>query len=98
GFSEHQTGLSLDVVACSNGCGEIEAFGGTAESAWIAEHAWEHGFIVRYEDGVSDTTGYVPEPWHLRYIGPALAAAYHESGCHSLEEFFGLPAAPDYAH
>lgn len=98
GFSEHQTGLSMDVVSCGNGCGEIGAFGGTSESGWIAEYAWEYGFIVRYEDGVTGTTGYVPEPWHLRYIGPALAAAYHESGCHSLEEFFGLPAAPDYAH
>ncbi|MGM7667885.1 M15 family metallopeptidase [Microbacterium sp. A93] len=98
GFSEHQTGLSMDLVACSNGCGEIGAFGGTRESEWVAEHAWEHGFIVRYEEGVTDTTGYVQEPWHMRYIGPALASAYHDSGCRSLEEFFGLPAAPDYAH
>ena len=43
-------------------------------------------------------TGYEPEPWHLRYVGPELAAAYHEGGFHSLEDFFGLPAAPDYAH
>lgn len=98
GFSEHQTGLSMDVVSCSRGCGEIGAFGGTSESDWIAAHAWKHGFIVRYEEGESGTTGYVPEPWHLRYIGPALAAAYHEGGYHTLEEFFGTPAAPDYVH
>lgn len=98
GFSEHQTGFAVDVVACSNGCGEIGSFGGTAESDWIAAHAWEHGFIVRYEAGTTPVTGYEPEPWHLRYIGPALASAYHEGGFHTLEEFFGLPAAPDYAH
>ncbi len=98
GFSEHQTGLSLDVVSCSRGCGEIGAFGGTSESDWIAAHAWEYGFIVRYEEGETGTTGYVPEPWHLRYIGPQLAAAYHDGGFRTLEEFFGLPAAPDYAH
>lgn len=98
GYSEHQTGLAVDVVACSGGCGEIGAFGGTAESDWVAQHAWEYGFIIRYEEGESDTTGYVPEPWHLRYIGSSLAAAYHEGGFHTLEEFFGLPAAPDYAH
>ena len=98
GFSEHQTGLSIDVVACGRGCGEIGAFGGTSESDWIAEHAWKHGFIVRYEQGETGMTGYVPEPWHLRYIGPALASAYHEGGYRTLEEFFGLPAAPDYAH
>lgn len=98
GYSEHQTGLAMDVVSCAEGCGEIGAFGGTPESDWIAAHAWEYGFIVRYEDGATGTTGYVPEPWHLRYIGTGLAAAYHEGGYHSLEEFFGLPAAPDYAH
>lgn len=98
GHSEHQTGLAVDVVACSDGCGAIGDFGGTPESTWVAEHAWEYGFIVRYEDGATGTTGYVPEPWHLRYIGPELAAAYQAGGYRSLEEFFGLPAAPDYPH
>jgi D-alanyl-D-alanine carboxypeptidase len=98
GFSEHQTGLAVDVVACTGGCGEIGAFGGTPESDWVAAHAWEYGFIVRYEAGATGTTGYEPEPWHLRYVGPALAAAYHEGGFRTLEEFFGLPAAPEYAH
>lgn len=98
GFSEHQTGLAVDVVACGGGCGGIDAFGGTPEGDWVAAHAWEYGFIVRYESGATGTTGYDPEPWHLRYVGPALAAAYHDGGYHTLEEFFGLPAAPDYAH
>lgn len=98
GFSEHQTGLAADVVACDDSCGDIDAFGGTAQAAWVAEHAWEYGFVVRYESGASDRTGYMPEPWHLRFVGPQLAAAYHEGGYHTLEEFFGLPPAPDYAH
>ena len=98
GFSEHQTGLAVDVVACDDGCGEIDAFGSTAQAAWVAEHAWEFGYVVRYESGASDRTGYMPEPWHLRYVGPQLAAAYHEGGFHTLEEFFALPAAPDYPH
>lgn len=98
GFSEHQTGLAVDIVACGWRCGEIDSFGGTAESEWVAAHAWEHGFIVRYDDGATPVTGYEPEPWHLRYIGPALASAYHEGGYRTLEEFFGLPTAPDYAH
>lgn len=97
GHSEHQTGLAVDVVACSTRCGEIGQFGATAQSAWVAEHAWEFGFIVRYETGTTGTTGYMPEPWHLRYIGLELAAAYHAGGFHTLEQFFGLPDAPDYA-
>lgn len=98
GHSEHQTGLALDVVACGPGCGGLDGFGGTAQSDWVAAHAWEYGFIVRYEQVGTPVTGYAPEPWHLRYVGVDLAAAYHEGGFHTLEEFFGLPAAPDYAH
>lgn len=96
GHSEHQTGLALDVVACDTRCGGLDGFGATAQSAWVAEHAWEYGFVVRYEDVGRPVTGYAPEPWHLRYIGPDLAAAYHVGGFRTLEEFFALPAAPDY--
>ena len=96
GHSEHQTGLALDVVACDDRCGGLDGFGATGQSDWVAEHAWEFGFVVRYEDVGSGVTGYSPEPWHLRYVGPDLAAAYHAGGFHTLEEFFALPAAPDY--
>lgn len=98
GHSEHQTGLALDVVACGSGCGGLDGFGGTSQSDWVAAHAWEYGFIVRYEQVGTPVTGYAPEPWHLRYVGVDLAATYHDGGFHTLEEFFGLPAAPDYAH
>lgn len=98
GHSEHQTGLALDVVACGAGCGGLDGFGGTAQSDWVAAHAWEYGFIVRYEQVGTPVTGYAPEPWHLRYVGTDLAAAYHDGGFHTLEEFFALPAAPDYEH
>lgn len=96
GHSEHQTGLALDVVACDADCGGLDGFGGTAQSDWVAAHAWEYGFIVRYEDSGTGVTGYAPEPWHLRYVGPELAAVYHDGGFHTLEDFFGLPPAPDY--
>ncbi|REJ08558.1 D-alanyl-D-alanine carboxypeptidase family protein [Microbacterium bovistercoris] len=96
GHSEHQTGLAADIVACSPNCTDIHSFGGTPQSDWVAQHAWEHGFIVRYEDGHTAMTGYIAEPWHVRYVGKEIAAAYHAGGFHTLEEFFGLPAAPDY--
>lgn len=98
GHSEHQTGLALDVVACDAGCGGLDGFGATRQSEWVAAHAWEFGFIVRYEQVGTPVTGYAPEPWHLRYVGPTLAQAYHEGGHHTLEDFFGLPPAPDYGH
>ncbi|MGI6879618.1 M15 family metallopeptidase [Microbacterium sp. gxy059] len=97
GYSEHQLGLAADVVACEGGaCGTIYQLGDTAQGAWIRENAWRWGWIVRYESDQSGVTGYAPEPWHLRYVGPELAQAYHEGGFHTLEEFFGLPAAPGY--
>lgn len=97
GHSEHQTGLAVDVVACDGGCGAIEQFGGTAQSDWVAANAHRFGFIIRYPDGFTETTGYDYEPWHLRYIGPELAALYAEGGYRTLEDFFGMPPAPTYA-
>lgn len=97
GFSEHQSGLAGDVVACADTCGTLDDLAATPQGAWIAEHAWEYGWITRYEDGFTPITGYSPEPWHLRYIGTDLARAYHEGGWHTLEEFFGLPSAPVYS-
>ncbi|MCP2638508.1 M15 family metallopeptidase [Microbacterium sp. HD4P20] len=98
GHSEHQLGLGVDVVPCAGACGSLDDLAGTAQGQWITEHAWEHGWIVRYVEGATPVTGYLPEPWHLRYVGAELARAYHEGGWRSLEEFFGLPPAPDYAH
>ncbi|WP_425839562.1 M15 family metallopeptidase [Microbacterium sp. PA5] len=96
GHSEHQTGLAVDVVACDGGCGSHDGFKGTAEAEWLVDNAWRFGFIIRYEDGATATTGYSWEPWHLRYIGVELAEAYDAGGYGTLEDFFGLPAAPDY--
>lgn len=96
GYSEHQSGIAMDVFGCTPGCSSSEQFGSTATYQWVVEHSWEYGWIIRYEDGQTAITGYDPEAWHLRYIGPELAAAYHAGGFHTLEEFFGLPAAPGY--
>ncbi|MFE5409616.1 M15 family metallopeptidase [Microbacterium sp. NPDC056569] len=97
GYSEHQLGLGADVVACAGACGTLDQLAATPQGEWVAAHAWEHGWIVRYVDGATPVTGYLPEPWHLRYIGPELAKAYHDGGWTSLEEFFALDPAPDYA-
>lgn len=96
GYSEHQSGLAGDVVACAGPCGSLDDLAGTPQGQWVEERSWEYGWIVRYVEGTTDITGYLPEPWHLRYIGPELARAYHDGGWSTLEEFFGLPAAPGY--
>ncbi|MDL9978169.1 M15 family metallopeptidase [Microbacterium sp. ASV49] len=96
GFSEHQSGLATDVEPCNGSCGNLDSLAGTPQDQFILDHAWEYGFIVRYEQGHTPVTGYDSEPWHLRFIGVGLAKAYHDGGFHTLEEFFGLPPAPTY--
>lgn len=96
GYSEHQTGLAVDVSVPSQGCAIMECFGDTEAGKWLAENSWQHGFIIRYEKGTTDITGYSYEPWHLRFIGKELAAAYKAGNYKTLEDFWQLPAAPDY--
>ena len=91
GYSEHQTGLAVDVNTAVS-----QSFGTTAPGRWIAANSWQYGFIVRYPDGQEPVTGYEYEPWHLRFVGVELATELHVTGIPTLEQFFGLPAAPDY--
>jgi D-alanyl-D-alanine carboxypeptidase len=96
GHSEHQTGLAVDVSEPSQGCEIMQCFGDTEAGIWIAENAWRFGYIVRYELDQTSITGYTYEPWHLRYVGKELAERYYEGGFNTLEEFWGLDAAPEY--
>lgn len=95
GHSEHQTGLAADVSTTALGC-RITNFGKSAASAWISANAWKYGFIVRYPNGETATTGYQYEPWHLRFIGIELATKMQEQKISVLEKYWKLPAAPKY--
>ena len=97
GHSEHQTGLSIDVSASPADCTLEQCFADTPQGQWLAAEGWRFGYVVRYPNGKTDVTGYEYEPWHMRYVGPELATELHATGVLTLEEFFGLPAAPDYA-
>ncbi len=96
GFSEHQTGLTMDIGAASGECSLDACFGETDEGIWLRDNAWRFGFILRYPADKTPITGYEYEPWHFRYVGVALATEMRETGFTTLEEFFGLPAAPEY--
>ncbi|MEV5052646.1 M15 family metallopeptidase [Arthrobacter sp. LAR12-1-1.1] len=96
GYSEHQTGLAMDIGNASGTCALQACFATTPAGQWAAQHGWEHGFIIRYPAGAGATTGYTYEPWHLRYVGRAIAEDMHWTGISTLEEYFGLGAAPDY--
>jgi D-alanyl-D-alanine carboxypeptidase len=96
GYSEHQTGLTADVVGLPAVCSIQTCFGTTPQGAWLAKNSWRFGFVIRYPEGKTPITGYIYEPWHVRYVGTALSTEMHDTGIETLEEFFGLPAAPNY--
>ncbi len=83
GNSEHQTGLAFDI-------GKVDSsFANTDEAKWIEKNAHLYGFIVRYPKDKIDVTGYIYEPWHVRYLGVDLATKVWESNL-TLEEYLGL--------
>ncbi len=83
GHSEHQTGLAFDLNSLE------QSFGETKEGKWIAANCWKYGFILRYPQNKENETGYMYEPWHVRYVGKDVAKDVHNSGL-CLEEYLGI--------
>jgi D-alanyl-D-alanine carboxypeptidase len=75
GYSEHQTGLAVDIGDAANGY------------SWLEVNSWRYGFIQRYPEGSEEITGYSYEPWHFRYVGIPVASFMHENNVQTLEEF-----------
>jgi D-alanyl-D-alanine carboxypeptidase len=84
GHSEHQLGTAADVTSASNAYG-LEGFERTAESRWLAANVVNYGFVISYPDGKEAITGYLYEPWHIRYVGREVAAAIAASGLTPIE-------------
>ncbi len=85
GHSEHQTGLTLDLNSFERD------FGSTPEGLWLDQNSYKYGYVIRYPQGKQHITGYIPEPWHFRYVGPSLAEVLYNGGNWiSLEEYFGV--------
>ncbi|MCG2623220.1 D-alanyl-D-alanine carboxypeptidase family protein [Arthrobacter sp. I2-34] len=88
GYSEHQTGLAVDVGQATATCWLEACFGSTPEGRWVAKNAYKYGFIVRYPKGQQQVTGYTYEPWHLRYVGVTLASVLRTRGIPTLEHYY----------
>ena len=83
--SDHQIGLSLDIVCDTYGT-LTQGFGETGAGIWLEEHCAEFGFIVRYPKGKEYITSVEYEPWHFRYVGVEAARVIMEREL-TLEEF-----------
>ena len=90
GFSEHQTGLTVDVTATGD---ESKDFSETSAFIWASANASDYGWILRYPENKEDITGYEYESWHYRYLGPELATAVTKSGM-TYDEFWSLYLKP----
>ncbi len=85
GTSDHNTGLGLDIVSEDHPAKDA-AYADTTAAAWLAEHAAEYGFILRYPADKTAVTGMDFEPWHYRYVGTEQALLIKASGL-CLEEY-----------
>lgn len=83
GESEHQTGFAIDISSLE------ESYGETEEGKWLNDNCYKFGFIIRYPKGKEPITGYVYEPWHVRYLGESTARLVFDSKL-TLEEFLGV--------
>lgn len=85
GTSEHELGLSLDIVDESYQVLDEEQEK-TETQIWLMENSWKYGYILRYPKDKSDITGISYEPWHYRYVGKEAAKEIYEQGL-CLEEY-----------
>ena len=83
GHSEHQTGLAFDLNTID------DSFANTDEGKWVADNCYKYGFIIRYPKGKENITGFIYEPWHIRYLGEDTAKSVYDSGL-TLEEYLGI--------
>ena len=86
GHSEHETGLAIDVNYADSSIDPPE------EIVWMDNNCWRFGFILRYPKDKSDETGYIYEPWHIRYLGDVEFAEelYNDGDWITLEDYFGI--------
>ena len=84
GYSEHQTGLALDVKSTV-----ASPFKTTEEYTWMMDNAYKYGFILRYPDNKENITGFKSETWHYRYVGEEVAKYLHENDI-TYEEYYAI--------
>ena len=96
GYSEHQTGWSFDIGDGGGACSFQPCFAEQPAAVWAKANGHKFGFVVRYPWMFHPITGYYYEPWHLRFIGVEAATDMANRGINTLEEYFGLEAAPGY--
>ena len=98
GYSEHHTGLALDLYLIVDGEDIVENEDMIQYTdIWekIHEKLPEYGFILRYLQDKEHITGYGYEPWHIRYINnPETAKSITDAGI-TFESWLGEAVESD---
>ena len=85
GFSEHQTGLAIDIFSKTNS--NRKTFEDSEAAKWLFDNAYRFGFILRYPKDKVKYTGYAYESWHYRYVGKEIAEYIHNNDI-TYEEYY----------
>lgn len=84
GFSEHQTGMAIDIQTYGSSASTFEEFD---EFKWLSENGHKYGFILRYPKDKEYLTGYEYESWHFRYVGVEAATYIYENNI-TFDEYY----------
>ena len=84
GFSEHQSGLALDINQFNT---KEDDFENTEAFKWLTDNAYKYGFILRYTKDGEDITGYSYESWHYRYVGVDIATKIYQENI-TFDEYY----------
>lgn len=84
GYSEHQTGLAVDIQSY---CSQNKDFEECEEFTWLTNNAYKYGFILRYPKDKEYLTGYKYESWHYRYVGKKVSKYIHDNNI-TFDEYY----------
>lgn len=87
GFSEHQTGLAIDITSLEHKT--AKEFKESVEYEWLKNNCYKYGFILRYPEGKEHITGYNTESWHFRYVGNEVAKKIFDENI-TLDEYYAF--------
>ncbi|MBP9707322.1 MAG: M15 family metallopeptidase [Oligoflexales bacterium] len=92
GHSEHQLGITLDLTSLTLGDNPWFKFGQSVEGQWLKANAHKFGFTISYQEMTEALTGYIWEPWHIRYVGRPLATYLYQRQ-QVIEQYFQAQSA-----
>lgn len=85
GYSEHQTGLAIDLK--NTALKDVRLTDDNFN--WLSNNAYKYGFIIRFPENKENITLYQFENWHIRYVGMEVAKIIYEENL-TLEEYIDL--------